>query len=73
MKYAAGKPPITSSAVNLTIPFGDLSRSPFRSGMGRHVEVNCATPMVAQHYEANSRRRVTVDTTRKSVETNCLT
>jgi hypothetical protein len=31
--------------------FGDLSRSPFRSGMGRHVEVNCATPMVAQHYK----------------------
>ena len=31
--------------------FGDLPRRPFRSGMGRHVEVNCATPMVAQHYE----------------------
>jgi len=31
--------------------FRNLPSRPFRSGMGRHVEVNCATPMVAQHYE----------------------
>jgi len=30
---------------------GDLSGSPFGCGMGRHVEVNCASPMVTQNYE----------------------
>ena len=31
--------------------FGDLPRPPFASGMRCYVEVNCAPPMVAQHYE----------------------
>jgi hypothetical protein len=39
--------------------------------MGSDVEVNHLPPLMSSTTKTNSRRKVTVGTTKKSVETNC--